>query len=135
MIQLVDTGFLLRICSRRLGKTVGAPGLVSESAGSINWKLSVMKYLQQIPLSSDSPVQVCLCWNYVQLLQSTSKEFCSFGAMLCYTLYMNRHGLEFHILTEMGTSVHMADLFHCLCQNTITMSGNLCIALLVSVIG
>jgi len=31
--------------------------------------------------------------------------------MLCYTLYMNRHGLEFHILTEMGTSVHMADSF------------------------
>ena len=31
--------------------------------------------------------------------------------MLCYTLYMNRHGLEFHILTKMGISVHMADSF------------------------
>ena len=60
------------------------------SAGGIssltNRKLSVMKYLQQIPLSSDSPVRVCLCWNYVQLLQSTSVGFSYCDTMLCCTV-------------------------------------------------
>ena len=38
-----------------------------------NAKLSVIKYQQQIPLSNDSPVRVCLYWNCVLLLRSMSK--------------------------------------------------------------
>lgn len=55
--------------------------------------ISSMKYLQQIPLSGDSPVRVCLCWNYVQLLQSMSKEFSCCDAMLCCTVYTNQRDL------------------------------------------
>ena len=58
-----------------------------------NWKLSVIKYQQQIPLSNDSPVRVCLYWNCVLLLRSTSKEFSYCDAMLCCTLYTNQRNL------------------------------------------
>lgn len=42
MIQLVDTGFLLRICSRRLGKTVGALGRFFRECRF--YKLEVIRY-------------------------------------------------------------------------------------------
>ena len=58
-----------------------------------NWKLSVIKYQQQIPLSNDSPVRVCLYWNCVLLLRSTSKEFSYCDAMLCCTVYTNQRDL------------------------------------------
>ena len=58
-----------------------------------NWKLSVIKYQQQIPLSNDSPVRVCLCWNCALLLLSTSKEFSYCDAMLCCTVYTNQRDL------------------------------------------
>ena len=58
-----------------------------------NWKLSVIKYQQQIPLSNDSPVRVCLYWNCVLLLRSTSKEFSYCDAMLCCTIYTNQRDL------------------------------------------
>ena len=58
-----------------------------------NWKLSVIKYQQQIPLSNDSPVRVCLYWNCVLLLRSTSKEFSYCDAMLCCTVYTNLRDL------------------------------------------
>lgn len=58
-----------------------------------NWKLSVIKYQQQIPLSSDSPVRVCLYWNCALLLLSTSKEFSYCDAMLCCTVYTNQRDL------------------------------------------
>ena len=58
-----------------------------------NWKLSVIKYQQQIPLSNDSPVRVCLYWNCVLLLRSTSKEFSHCDAMLCCTVYTNQRDL------------------------------------------
>ena len=76
-----------------------------------NWKLSVIKYLQQIPQSGCLSVPVCLYWNYARLLRSTSKEFCSFDAMLCYNVCMNQRGLVFRISTKMGTSVHRVDSF------------------------
>ena len=62
-----------------------------------NWKLSVIKYQQQIPLSNDSPVRVCLYWNYALLLLSTSKEFSYCDAMLCCTVYMNPRDLVYRI--------------------------------------
>ncbi len=52
-----------------------------------SWKLSVTKYSQQIPLSSDSPVRVCLCWNYVQLLQSMSKYISYWYLALLYRIH------------------------------------------------
>ena len=58
-----------------------------------NWKLSVIKYQQQILLSSDSPVRVCLYWNCALLLRSTSKEFSYCDAMLCCTVYTNQRDL------------------------------------------
>ena len=58
-----------------------------------NWKLSVIKYQQQIPLLSDSPVRVCLYWNCALLLLSTSKEFSYCDAMLCCTVYTNQRDL------------------------------------------
>ncbi len=58
-----------------------------------NWKLSVIKYQQQIPLSNDSPVRVCLYWNCALLLLSTSKEFSYCDAMLCCTVYTNQRDL------------------------------------------
>ena len=58
-----------------------------------NWKLSVIKYQQQIPLSNDSPVRVCQYWNCVLLLRSTSKEFSYCDAMLCCTVYTNQRDL------------------------------------------
>ena len=58
-----------------------------------NWKLSVIKYQQQIPLSNDSPVRVCLYWNCVLLLRSTSKEFSYCDAMLCCIVYTNQRDL------------------------------------------
>ena len=58
-----------------------------------NWKLSVIKYQQQIPLSNDSPVRVCLYWNCVLLLRSTPKEFSYCDAMLCCTVYTNQRDL------------------------------------------
>ena len=58
-----------------------------------NWKLSVIKYQQQIPLSNDSPVRVCLYWNCVLLLRSTSKEYSYCDAMLCCTVYTNQRDL------------------------------------------
>ena len=70
-----------------------APNISRGISSLTNRKLSVMKYLQQIPLSSDSPVRVCLCWNYVQLLQSTSVGFSCCDAMLCCTVYTNQRDL------------------------------------------
>ena len=58
-----------------------------------NWKLSVIKYQQQIPLSNDSPVRVCLYWNCALLLRSMSKEFSYCDAMLCCTVYTNQRDL------------------------------------------
>ena len=58
-----------------------------------NWKLSVIKYQQQIPLSNDSPVRVCLYWNCALLLRSTSKEFSYCDAMLRCTVYTNPRDL------------------------------------------
>ena len=57
-----------------------------------NWKLSVIKYQQQIPLSNDSPVRVWY-WNCALLLLSTSKEFSYCDAMLCCTVYTNQRDL------------------------------------------
>ena len=68
-----------------------------------NWKLSVIKYQQQIPLSNDSPVRVCLYWNCVLLLLSTSKEFSYCDAMLCCTVYMNQRDLLCRISIKPGT--------------------------------
>ena len=59
----------------------------------ISGRLSVIKYLQQILLSNDSPVRVCLYWNCVLLLRSTSMEFSYCDAMLCCTVYMNQRDL------------------------------------------
>ena len=58
-----------------------------------NWKLSVIKYQQQIPLSNDLPVRVCLYWNCVLLLRSTSKGFSYCDTMLCCTVYTNPRDL------------------------------------------
>ena len=61
----------------------------------VNWKLSAIKYLQQILLSTDSPVQACRYWNYALLLLSTSKEFSYCDAMLCCTVYTNPRDLVY----------------------------------------
>ena len=76
-----------------------------------NLKLSVIKYQQQIPLSNDSPVRVCLYWNCVLLLRSTSKEFSHCDAMLCCTVYTNQRDLVCRTSIMRDTSVHMADSF------------------------
>ena len=76
---------------RRPQRQTSARGISSLT----NRKLSVMKYLQQIPLSSDSPVRVCLYWNYALLLLSTSKEFSYCDAMLCCIVYTNPRDLVY----------------------------------------
>ena len=70
MIQLVDMGFLLRICSRRLGKIVGAPGLVSGSACSINWKLCYVGYMLRID-----------CWEAEKDLKTTPGSDCALTSL------------------------------------------------------
>ena len=83
----------IKISPKTLNHSILSTIKIFDFLNSPNLKLSVIKYQQQIPLSNDSPVRVCLYWNCVLLLRSTSKEFSYCDTMLCCTVYTNQRDL------------------------------------------